>query len=248
MLLKHDTLPMGEYLVTYSGKEKKGVHIHYTIDYLRRTAGGVEKAFTLEPVVQLNARMGNVAEPATKHFAGRDIYTHITYADLEDASDGDTAAWGAAKDLVMKIGDTAMASTAMLVLQGLDKDPDRSSRSLQDTDLAVAALVEITDAGKRKRQASPVFVIRNQIAFTREDTVGELGLRLGFTRIDPETETFTLTLAEKKSNKREFIIMKAIVFPYINILWLGCVLMVAGTLIAAVKRFRAGREKPPAGH
>jgi len=35
-----------------------------------------------------------------------------------------------------------------------------------------------------------------------------------------------------KSNKKEFIIMKAIIFPGINILWTGCILMIIGSLLA----------------
>lgn len=47
--------------------------------------GNKEKQFELKPFVQLNERMGNVAEPATKHFFDKDIYTHITYAEIEKA-------------------------------------------------------------------------------------------------------------------------------------------------------------------
>jgi len=188
--------------------------------------------------VQLNDRMGNVAEPATKHFAGRDIYTHITYADLEDPVTGDTSAWAKEKEFKMHIGDTITASNALVVLRGLDRSPDRSRWSLQDSDLAVAAVLDITDVNKRPVQATPVFVIRDRIAFSRRATVDDLGLRFAFTRIDPGKEEFTITLAEKKSNRKDFIIMKAIIFPYINLLWTGCILMVTGTLIAVRQRFR----------
>ncbi|MEP7171039.1 MAG: cytochrome c biogenesis protein CcsA, partial [Bacteroidota bacterium] len=85
MMAKGDTLRMADYYVTWSKTEKAGVNIFYNIDYLTAnlTNGKFEKQFTLKPVVQLNQRMGNVAEPATEHFFTKDIYTHITYADLE---------------------------------------------------------------------------------------------------------------------------------------------------------------------
>ena len=41
-----------------------------------------------------------------------------------------------------------------------------------------------------------------------------------------------------KSNKKDFIIMKAIIFPGINILWMGCILMIIGSLLAVRKRIR----------
>ena len=79
-----DTLPMGPYYVTYTGKEQEGIHVYYKIGYFTQDeTGQKQQAFELRPFVQLNERMGNVAEPATKHFLTRDIYTHITYAELE---------------------------------------------------------------------------------------------------------------------------------------------------------------------
>ena len=47
-----------------------------------------------------------------------------------------------------------------------------------------------------------------------------------------------IDIAEKEGNVREFVIMKAIIFPQINILWTGCILMIIGTWIAIVKRIR----------
>ncbi|MBL0046229.1 MAG: hypothetical protein IPP33_18100 [Flavobacteriales bacterium] len=38
--------------------------------------------------------------------------------------------------------------------------------------------------------------------------------------------------------EREFVIMQAIVFPGINILWIGCVLMALGTGMAVWQRIR----------
>ena len=49
---------------------------------------------------------------------------------------------------------------------------------------------------------------------------------------------FEIEVSEKEGNAREFIIMKAIIFPYINILWVGCLLMIIGTWIAIIKRIK----------
>jgi len=40
------------------------------------------------------------------------------------------------------------------------------------------------------------------------------------------------------SDEKEFVVMKAIVFPYINLLWLGSILMCIGTVMAVVQRIR----------
>jgi cytochrome c biogenesis factor len=37
--------------------------------------------------------------------------------------------------------------------------------------------------------------------------------------------------------------MQAIIFPYINVLWIGIIIMVLGSLLAAWNRFMLGKNK-----
>lgn len=246
MLVKGDTLKMSDYYVTWTGKEKKGVNIFYNIDYLKAdpSNGELQKKFTLQPIVQLNERMGNVAEPATKHFFTKDIYTHITYADLEKESrktdegiETDTN-YNEPKSFTIAIGDTASVSNSLIVLTGLNKNVDKDHLSLSEKDIAVSALLEIIDVNKKRYQSEPLFIIKNNVVYSLPVLVDELGLKIAFTKINPDKGTFEITVAERKENSREFIILKAIIFPQINILWTGCIFMIVGTLIAIRKRIR----------
>ena len=51
-----------------------------------------------------------------------------------------------------------------------------------------------------------------------------------------EDGTYGITAWEKKSNDPPFILMQAFIFPYINLLWLGSILMGVGSLLAVWKR------------
>ncbi|MFI5219454.1 MAG: cytochrome c biogenesis protein CcsA [Bacteroidia bacterium] len=242
MLTKGDTLKMAEYYVTWSGKKKEGVNIFYDIDYLKsdHISGKFEKQFTLQPIVQVNERMGNVAEPATKHFFFKDIYTHVTYADLqsdESKSDSDTN-YNAPQSHSLSIGDTISTSNSLIVFSGINKNADKKKLELTDRDIAVAAQLDILDVNKKYYRCEPVFVIKNNIAISQPALIDELGLKIRFIKIDPEKEKFEITIAERKENKRDFIIMKAIIFPHINILWTGCILMIIGSCIAIRKRIK----------
>jgi cytochrome c-type biogenesis protein CcmF len=86
--------------------------------------------------------------------------------------------------------------------------------------------------------AYPKFVIRNNVVIPVEDIVDDLGIKLVFWKINPDEVTVEITMSEKLSNNKDFIVMEAYVFPYINVLWLGCLVMAAGTLIAIVERIR----------
>lgn len=245
LLYQGDTLPMGEYYVTYKGKQEEGIHIRYEVEYFKanHSNGQLEKQFSLFPFVQLNERMGNVSEPSTRHFIDRDIYTHVTYAELEDKEAAPAEnGFKKGKKYQMAVGDTITTSNSLVVLSELDREVDKEALVLQEGDLAVGARLVIMDVNRKIHDALPVFVLRGNTMFNRPAEVEELGLRFTFERILPEENKVEIEVAEKEGNDREFIIMKAIIFPQINILWTGCILMIIGTWIAIAKRIRSNKK------
>jgi cytochrome c-type biogenesis protein CcmF len=86
--------------------------------------------------------------------------------------------------------------------------------------------------------ALPLYVLRGNTTFAIDDEVEAYGLKFSFWKIDPETETFHIRVSEKVSNTNDFIIMKAIIFPFINILWIGCLVMIVGISISILQRVR----------
>lgn len=246
---KIDTLPMGNYYVTYTNRETKGVNVFFNIEYykLNPQTGVKEKQFELKPFVQLNERMGNVAEPATKHFLTKDIYTHITYAEIEKTKGEHSEAdhdeeYQPSKKQMLAVGDTFITSNSFVILKSLRKDLNRKEYELNDSDLVVGADLMVQDINKKIYESMPLFVIKDFSIYTRTASVDELGLKFEFSKIDPSTGKIELSVAEKKSNKSDFIVMKAIIFPGINILWTGCILMIIGSIIAVRKRVIQNRK------
>lgn len=244
LLYKGDTLAMGQYYVSYKGKSKEGVNLFYEIEYFKanHTTGKLEKEFSLNPIVQLNERMGNVSEPSTKRFFDKDIYTHITYAELEEDKKDSDKAYKDAKTHKINIGDTVVTSNSIFTLEAINKEINKKDLALNNEDLAVGAKLKIVDVNKKTYYAEPVFIIQSGSIFTKEIEITDLGLKFGFTKVDPETNKFEITVAEKKSNIRDFVIMKAMIFPGINILWIGCILMFIGTWIAVRKRIDESKK------
>lgn len=241
---KTDTLPMGNYFVTYKEKSKEGVHVYYTIEYFKQNeqSGKKEKAFELKPFIQLNERMGNVAEPATKHFLTKDIYTHITYAELDkEKKQDDQSDYQEPKMQELAIGDTFVTSNSFVILEGLNKDLDKETYHLQANDLAVGAKLRIEDINRKIYTSEPIFLIRDLAIYTQDSYLEELGLKFTFSKIDPNTGKIELHISERKENKKDFVIMKAIIFPGINILWLGCFLMIIGSVMTIRKRIRKNK-------
>jgi cytochrome c-type biogenesis protein CcmF len=243
LLNKGDTLMMGEYFISYRGKEKEGVNIYYEVEYYKRDlkTGMLKKDFSLKPIVQTNPRMGNVSEPDTRHFLNKDIYTHVTYAELEDRKENENDDYNKPQTKSVAVGDTVVTSNSLVIFKELNKNIDKSKLGLNTVDIAVGAQLEVFDVNKNNYKAEPVFVIQNSEVYTSEAKVEELGLKIGFNKIDPSTGKIDLVISEKKSNSREFIIMKAIIFPYINLLWIGCILLIIGTTLSIRKRISAAK-------
>ncbi|HQW84920.1 MAG TPA: hypothetical protein PK987_10675, partial [Ferruginibacter sp.] len=67
-----------------------------------------------------------------------------------------------------------------------------------------------------------------------DDTVYAQNLFLKFAGV---TDTKKIKLGIKESDKLiEYITLKAYVFPYINLVWMGLVIMAIGIIMSAVKR------------
>lgn len=69
----------------------------------------------------------------------------------------------------------------------------------------------------------------------------ELGLKFIFWKINPNEGSIEIQLSEKVSNTKEFVVLEAYIFPYINVLWLGSLLMIIGSVIAIIERRRVNK-------
>jgi cytochrome c-type biogenesis protein CcmF len=244
LLTKGDTLPMGPYFVTYNGRRKEGIYIYFDVEYLTKQANGKFKSsFLLSPLVQLNDRMGNVPEPSTEHFLTRDIYTHVTMAEVERNPDESPSDYTTPVNKEVARHDTIFTSNCIMVLDSLTTRLDRKKFRLDESTLAVQACFHMTDINKKLYTAGPVFTIRNNESKPIEDTVSALGIKLNFWKVDPQSGKISVYVSEKKANKRDFVVMEAMIFPWINILWIGCLVMVTGTIIAMRERLHKLRSE-----
>jgi cytochrome c-type biogenesis protein CcmF len=66
--------------------------------------------------------------------------------------------------------------------------------------------------------------------------VEDAGLKLRFSRINPENKKVEITVYQQPQNKRPWIVMRAISFPYINFFWSGTIIMVIGFLLSIQRR------------
>ena len=243
LLMENDTLPMGEYHVVYRGREKEGIYIRFLVDYYLKEGNTYNKAFTLTPFVQLNERMGNVPEPDTKHFLINDVFTHVTYATLEIEKPSDKEDYKEIEKDFYTQGDTIFASNAILVLEKIYRGISDTTIEMTEKDIAITARIRAIDFNTKSHFISPVFVLKEASYIEPIEALNDqLGLKILFDKIDTETGKVQLTVSETKVAKKDFVILKAIKFPFINVLWLGCIIMMIGTALAVYTRVIANRR------
>lgn len=241
LLQRDDTVQMGDYYVSYKQTRKEGVNVFYDVDYMKKSATGEYiPAFSLSPRIQVNPKMGNVAEPDTRHFLLKDIYTHIKYADLEahQTRNDSTGGYKEPHNNTIAIGDTFFTSNSIVVFKDFITGINKEKYGIPKADIVVGAALTIFDVYGKIHEAMPIYYITDSIPNTVEATVDELGLKFAFWQINPETQKVDISVSERITEKKDFIVMQAIVFPYINVLWTGCIVMIIGTVVAIRQRLK----------
>ncbi|MES2134008.1 MAG: cytochrome c biogenesis protein CcsA [Bacteroidota bacterium] len=252
LLTKGDTLPLGKYMVTYTGKKRVGIDVFFHMDYFERDKAGnvlkdekgkAVKAFELDPMVQDNPKMGKASNPDTKHYLDHDIYTHVTYADLSDTKDVKKDAYKEPTNFIGHMGDTIFADNAIILIDSITTNLNEEQFAQSDSELVVTAVLKATDINGKIYRATPKYILKNSMIMPDQFELQELGLKFIFWKINPNEGSIEIQMSEKISNSKDFVVLEAYMFPYINVLWLGSIIMIIGTVIAIRERRRVNSIK-----
>jgi len=132
---------------------------------------------------------------------------------------------------------------------GFNKNPDKNKYAALPDDIAVATEIEVTSPAGQIFTLSPLFIIRANQVFLVHDYVLEELLRLSCVKIDPQKESITLKLRKgqkpsvvsldmaEKAPRNDMIVIQSILFPGINLFWLGSLTMLLGLLVSGIRRW-----------
>ncbi|HEY5325806.1 MAG TPA: cytochrome c biogenesis protein CcsA [Mucilaginibacter sp.] len=246
MIYKNEPVKMGIYTVTYLGDSISEPNHYYKVDYKRFDANGkLAEEFVLRPNVQISAQMGLTPSPDTKHYLLHDLYTHITAlppsaatpqtADAAHGEANDDKNYDAPIKHEVAVGDTIRFRDGYIILRSLNKEAKVQNIPLTDSDIAIGAKLEIVSNGKNY-QVEPVYMIKSKNVFDFARIVDDAGLKLRLTKIIPEKSKVEITVYQQPENRKPWIVMRALDFPYINFLWSGTVIMIVGFLLAIFRR------------
>jgi cytochrome c-type biogenesis protein CcmF len=190
--------------------------------------------FRLYPRAQVNPNMGLIASPDIKKWISKDLYTHVTSIPAPD----EEKVYSDPVPQTVHPGDTFFINDHVAVLSSVRKAGPEAEASIGPSDVAVQAVIKIFGNNGLVFEARPLFLIRNQQVGLVPDVVEDIGARISLSNIQPDQGTFTILT---ETTKVDWIIMKAMEKPGINLLWLGVLVMSTGFGMSVYRRFSEGK-------
>ncbi|MCS6916189.1 MAG: cytochrome c biogenesis protein CcsA [Chitinophagales bacterium] len=237
LLIKGMPVTMHRYVVTYLGDSVAPPNYYYKVLWERydTASGAVREQFVLLPNAQINPRMGLIANPDTRHYWYKDLYTHVT--SVPDKTKQAQRKEPVFTEHTVAIGDTIRLSRATLTVEGIGSAEKREGQQWEEGDLPVEARITIKMDDGRWHSARPVQLIRDLRIFYLDEHLPELGLTIRLARVLPDERKLIIGVEEREP-EHDFIVLTAILFPYINLVWLGTIFTILGFVLALLQRRR----------
>jgi cytochrome c-type biogenesis protein CcmF len=151
-------------------------------------------------------------------------------------------------DIILKEKQEVTKDGYSIRFDGFDKNVPSNTYASKEGDIAVSTKLTITTATGKTYPAAPIFIIRNSQIQTIHDYIFPEHIRLSCIKIDPATESIivkffkddapalNLELAEK-APRNDLIVIQSILFPGINLFWLGALTMLGGIFLSGFRRW-----------
>jgi len=198
---------------------------YFKIDYLQNET----LQFSLSPMSQYNEGMGGlISSPDSKIYLEKDLYTYV--AAMNDFSDPE---WKDDEIHEVSPGEQFHVADFVTYFDGVEVMKEIEGLVLEEGDVAVKAKIRVLDYDVEKL-LEPTFIIRDNQVGKLPVIDSELGLKISLENILPEQNKFVFKVNQYQ---KDYVVLKAIVKPYINVLWVGTIVMLFGFTVAMYRRF-----------
>ncbi len=156
------------------------------------------------------------------------------------------------KTVILKEGESVMIGDYTLNHKGFNRTPKNRGYQAEEGDIAVSSLLEFVGKNNEITNLEPVYVIRDSRQTSVKDFDPKSGIHAKFTHIEPSNGELEIqySIDDRESNiielemannvpRSDIIALEAILFPGINLFWLGSLMMLIGMLVAMAIRMNA---------
>ncbi|MFL5739187.1 MAG: cytochrome c biogenesis protein CcsA [Flavisolibacter sp.] len=233
-LVKGLRTDMGKYWVTY---DRDSAHPQKPLWYYHlqfESKDGKEKfALTPNAFVNYKGNAGLMANPDAKHYLTHDIFTYITSLPDPDKSK-DTSTF---RPESVSVGDTFYYSKGFIVLQSLQSIHTIPGIEFGPNDSATIATLKVQAQTQSVYTARPILINKGGL-FSQPDTLVAESLVLQLQKVDGKKAEMGI---KESSGLMQYVTLKAYKFPFINVVWLGALVMVFGFFLSAIHRIQTRR-------
>jgi cytochrome c-type biogenesis protein CcmF len=236
LLFRNTPAEMSDYTLTYLGDSVVAPNHYYKIQYTKfdSLTNKLLEKFVLYPLAQINPKMGLISSPDNKKYWDKDVFTYVTKT-LDKSSVPDTMQYS---KQTVKENDTLYFSNGFLIYKGFSKQVTNTNYIPQPQDVALSAKLEAYNSEGKNANLEPVYYIRGQQQMRLEDTLHDYNLYVRIAKINMDANNTVDIEFKQPAAENDYVVMKAIVFPHINILGIGVVLMSLGTFLALFRRLK----------
>jgi cytochrome c-type biogenesis protein CcmF len=173
--------------------------------------------------------MGLIASPDIKRKLSHDLYTHVSsIPDPTDQKEWKEKSWD-----TLSIGDTFFINDYIVVFNGVSRVKEVEGVQLGQQDVAIKALLELVSTGKEEL-LEPLMIIDEGMIGRFPSTNENLGIKATLEEVIPAEGRFVFS---SQHTQKDYIIMKAMEKPAINVLWIGTLVVMIGFGVAIQRRY-----------
>ncbi len=226
------------YEVSYRGKDFNAEgHPQYILDFVDNKG----REFTVRPVVYQSNKEQWIQNPDVKMYFEHDVFVAVTpnvMLQPENETSSDASSFSLTKSESVMLGNSEYR------LEFQDFNVNVESELVPDSvAIAVAANMVLTELGSgQQRQLSPIYLVledgRQQFI---QNKVGEWGITITFSGMNVNNGSANFIVEGAKAGGEDWVVVQAYVKPFINLVWIGIIMLSIGFFISMARRIQDQR-------
>jgi cytochrome c-type biogenesis protein CcmF len=240
-LIKNVKTDMGKYYATYLSNDSvnpAGNIIYFKVSFQDKKTG---ESFNLWPNLIKNTKgVENFSNnPDKQHYLDRDIFTYISYANILDKQ-RDTSGF---KSYPVAIHDTIYYSKGIMILDTVLVNPVTDKYHFTKADTALLAKIRVISRDSQQYTMSPLLYVKDNMIHRVTDTLfaQNLAVELGSVMNNKKIQLLT----KESTDMVPFVSLKVYMFPQINLVWIGVLIMMTGFVMSIINRRKYGLKNQP---
>ena len=235
-LYKERPAMMRPYEVQFKGFKQDGLNKYFQIHFTKRNPkdSSITDSFSLYPLAQNNPKMGLLAEPDTRHYLWADLFTHVSY----ESSLEQEEPFGDFKTDTFTLFRSKLSPDGVrkITLDSIITTREESTGTIR---IQPRFSVETLD-GVFHAMPYHDYQLNLGLIGSRDTILDAAGLLMRFDKFNPDNNNLpasqVIVTTGIRDPRRDFVVLKAILFPWINLVWAGTIIMVIGFVMSILRR------------